>query len=269
MGVRKSESEKLEAMAYLQEHSVKDTARAFGVSEGTIRFWDALYHGKNRKLMRHKINESDLRTFLSENEEATVKDIAGYFHCSVQSVYLKLEQLGIKLSVLRKKRLSKKISSTHGSDERKHSGKTAEISSYIIENQDKTLQEIGDAFGVSKQYIHHLIVLKGLRYEPKSTRIKDERKRKSAVKKLVRLAKQYPSLSYKALSEKVNLSKKFISKELRERGFKKRHFYKIDDSECKKLLLKDMTYQQVADRLHVSRISVARAAKRLNLQKRK
>jgi transposase len=73
-------------------HTIRDTAKVFGVGKTTIENWVALLaetgNLENRPLNRtyKKIDPEKLKTYIVEHNDDTLCEIAEYFRCSIHAV---------------------------------------------------------------------------------------------------------------------------------------------------------------------------------------
>ena len=92
-------------MAYRANHSIRETAKMFDVSESAIQDWEKIQQetGKlDRKPLERKwrkIDPEKLRTYVAEQPDAFLEEIAEAFECSGEAIRLALK----KLKITRKK----------------------------------------------------------------------------------------------------------------------------------------------------------------------
>jgi transposase len=93
-------------------HTIRDTAKVFGVGKTTIENWVALLaetgNLENRPLNRtyKKIDPEKLKTYVAEHNDDTLGEIAEYFGCSIHAVDQALRKHKITYKKKRRSTLS-------------------------------------------------------------------------------------------------------------------------------------------------------------------
>ncbi len=299
----KSATERIRILSYLREHTLTDTMKTFGVSEQILRAWDIRYNENEERLFGRKayqkINEENFLRHMKENPEASCASLAYEFRCSRKIALTTAKRLGYSLKmktnatpelrdaikanpdktlavlaeelVVKPRILTETISFydiprkniTHRNVE------PEEVSSYINNHPNETLDQVGKIFGVSRQYICYLVNAYNIGYKKKQPWTQKKLDENKLASKVARYAKEHPTESYGSLSKKFSLRRSRISQILKERGIKKQRARRFDEKECKRLLLAGETYQKIADILNISVSTIIRAASEFNLLKRK
>lgn len=150
--IKKPTLDKDELADYLSENKnaqIKDVAMKFSRSVDTVR--KCIKRNKipytSLRLHNKKIDDLALLSYVRENPNAYIADIAEHFNVHPQTISRYLRKYNVRAD--RKKR------------------RNAELAQYVQENPDKSLREVAGHFGLNKETIRRMVITADIPYQKK------------------------------------------------------------------------------------------------------
>lgn len=91
-------------IAFVHEgHTRAETCRLFGINPTTLRKWENMLEtqgnlvDKTRQCPPRKLPKDELLTYIEQNPDAYLREIADHFSCSINAVWKALKKYGVTL----------------------------------------------------------------------------------------------------------------------------------------------------------------------------